>query len=248
MKRISSIFILLICIFSSVYSQESKNNINFEEEEEYRKKSENKYQFSVSYRIEAGYVQDWQHSQSLSYPDLYLHGARIGGMVGFALPYSLSAEIGLRYSLTAGQTEQHIRAAQLDVTQAQWLKHNIMEHRLTIPLLISSELQLWRLLSMYVFTGPQFELGLAQTDNIVSQLDPSTIKWMQENKMPTDSYERYSANELSRFGVSWSIGGGFQWDKYRLSAGYDFGLNNLARNAKQHMWQWSWFVCFSYRF
>lgn len=248
MKRISFIFVLLIYVFSSVYSQESKNNINFAAEEESRKKSENKYQFSVGYRIEAGYVQDWQHSRSLSYPDLYLHGARVGGMVSFALPYWLSLEVGLRYSLTTGITEQHIRATQLDVTQAQWLKHNVMEHRLAVPLLINYDLQLWRLLSMHFFTGPQFELGLAQTDNIVSQLDPTTVAWMQKNGMHTESYERYSAGELNRFCFSWTIGGGFQWDKYRLSAGYDFGLNNLARNTEQHMWQWSWFVSFSYRF
>jgi hypothetical protein len=41
-----------------------------------------------------------------------------------------------------------------------------------------------------------------------------------------------------------------EWDRYRVQAGYDFGLNNLQRTSfvpDQKMHQWGWMVTFSYK-
>jgi hypothetical protein len=46
------------------------------------------------------------------------------------------------------------------------------------------------------------------------------------------------------------LGGGFEWDRYRLQAGYDFGLNNLQRNTAvptHKLYEWGWMVAFSYK-
>ena len=59
------------------------------------------------------------------------------------------------------------------------------------------------------------------------------------------------ADELIRANIQWGVGGGLEWDRYRLQSGYDFGLNNLVRHqqvSKQYMSEWGWFVTFSYRF
>ena len=47
------------------------------------------------------------------------------------------------------------------------------------------------------------------------------------------------------------LGGGLEWDCYRLQSGYDFGLNNLVKHPQakgQYMSEWGWFVSFCYRF
>ena len=58
-------------------------------------------------------------------------------------------------------------------------------------------------------------------------------------------------NDLVRANIQWSIGGGFEWDRYRLQSGYNFGLNNLVRHPQtqgQYMSEWGWFVSFCYKF
>jgi hypothetical protein len=58
-------------------------------------------------------------------------------------------------------------------------------------------------------------------------------------------------DELIRANIQWGLGGGLEWDRYRLQAGYDFGLNNLIKHPvidDQQMWQWGWFVSFCYKF
>jgi hypothetical protein len=59
------------------------------------------------------------------------------------------------------------------------------------------------------------------------------------------------ADELIRANIQWGLGGGLEWDCYRLQSGYDFGLNNLVKHpqtAGQYMSEWGWFISFSYRF
>ena len=44
------------------------------------------YHFGMEYRLEIGYVQHEQRTHELSYPDMYLHGARVGATFTFLLP------------------------------------------------------------------------------------------------------------------------------------------------------------------
>jgi hypothetical protein len=56
--------------------------------------------------------------------------------------------------------------------------------------------------------------------------------------------------ELYRTNIQFGLGGGLEWDRYRLQAGYDFGLNNIMRtpgilNQKAH--EWGWICTFAYK-
>ena len=101
---------------------------------------------------------------------------------------------------------------------------------------------------MMFFTGPQIGIGLAQYDFLDKKLSVGTEAWVVEQGYPIESYDRLAEKELWRLNVQWALGGGFEWDKYRLYAGYQFGLNNRVRHkviSDQHMWEWGWFVNFS---
>ena len=55
---------------------------------------------------------------------------------------------------------------------------------------------------------------------------------------------------LYRTNVQFGVGGGIEWDRYRLQSGYDFGLNNLMRTpivVDQKLHEWGWLVTFSYK-
>lgn len=208
------------------------------------------YTFGVEYRIEAGYIQNEQRSTNDTYPHTFLHGARIGATFNFLLPHSFSLQTGLFYSLGYGVNEQHWRSMNDNTTQEEYLTHRILEHNLIVPVRAYYNILLWRELKMFFYGGAQVQVGLAQTDYIKQHLSNDVAEWLQQKELPTSTYDKMT-NELYRPNIQLGVGGGFDWGRYRLQAGYDFGLNNLIRQKKadsQQMWEWGWYVSFGYRF
>ena len=217
-----------------------------------KKQVKKEYQFGVEYRIEAGYVQHEQRTKDLTYPQLFLHGARVGATFTFLLPLHFSAQTGLLYTVTCGKNEQHWRSMSVQATRIEQLNHTVVEHNLTLPVRLYYTIPLWRQLNLFFYTGLQVQIGLAEMDYIDdSNMTDATRTWLNNNGIHTDKYDRMKEDRY-RTNAQWGLGGGFEWDRYRLQSGYDFGLNNLAHKKeyapKRNMTEWGWFVSFSYRF
>jgi len=254
MKRIVSIF-LLACLSTLVVWADDKpqpayqiaDNTFFDPNR--KEEKVNPYVFHVDYRVEAGYVQHWQKTRDISYPDMYLHGIRLGATFSFAMPYHFSLQTGVLYTLVYGKTEQHWRSQDAPSVQVEYLNHRVLEHNLTIPLRTYYTIPLWKQLNLFFYTGPQLHIGLAETDYIQDHLSAGTKAWLESQSIPVSTYDRM-ADEIWRANIQWGLGGGLEWDCYRLESGYDFGLNNLVRHPKtdgQYMAEWGWFISFSYR-
>lgn len=266
--------ILLLAVFSITGMAQDADKIKtpdlqtaepdfFDPTRDAKKKQE--YHFGMEYRVEAGYVQNHQQSLKKNYPGTYFHGARVGATMDFLLPYRFSAQVGVLYTLTYGSYRQSWAAMGYEDIYAHsaYIDHRVMHHQLTIPARVYANIHLWKELNMFLYAGPQLQIGLAARDNLKACVTDSTIHWMQgasvaipygnttiASAVHTDPYDRYQEKELWRTNIQLGIGGGFEWDKYRLQAGYDFGLNNLIRQrviANQHMWEWGWYVSFSYK-
>ena len=218
------------------------------------------YEFGMEYRIEAGYVQNAHLSDNKTYEDTYMHGGRIGATADFLLPYRFSLQVGVLYTLTYGTSLQ--RWGQMSYedysspdpitgkVHSGDILHRLYEHQLTIPVRAYYHIPLWKQLGMFFFTGPQLHIGLALKDDMQADLSTATKQWFETIGQPYQPYDRYTTKELYRTTIQWGVGGGFEWDKYRLQAGYDFGLNNQVRTRKtadQKMWEWHWFVSFAYK-
>lgn len=223
------------------------------------------YHFGMEYRLQAGYVQNQQRSREKNYPGTFFHGAHVGATVDFLLPRRFSAQVGLLYTLTYGTYLQNWAAMGDEDIYAHkaYIDHRVMQHQLTIPMRVYANIHLWKDLNMFFYAGPQLQIGLAAHDNLRACVTDSTIQWMQgtavslldgtsiiPSPVPTEPYDRYQSKELYRTNIQMGVGGGLEWDKYRLQAGYDFGLNNLVHQrviSNQHMWEWGWYVSFSYK-
>ncbi len=209
------------------------------------------YQFGVEYRLEVGYAQNNQRTANLSYPDLYTHGARLGATVTFLLPKHFSLQTGLLYAVTYGTSEQHWRSMSAQTTQLEYCKHRVLEHNLVIPIRAYYTIPVWKQLNLFFYGGPQLQFALGETDYIKPHLSAQAQGWLSDQGIRTDTYDKVWSGELYHTNVQMGIGGGIEWDRYRLQGGYDFGLNNRVRKPmieNQHMWEWSWYVSFSYRF
>jgi len=211
---------------------------------------EERYQFGMEYRIEAGYVQDWQRTHDISFREMYLHGMRLGATFTFLLPKHFSMQTGLLYTLQYGIKDQHWRSVDAPSVQTEYIRHRVLAHQFTIPVRAFYTIPLWKQLNLFFFTGPQLHIGLAENDYMQKHLSEGTEAWLSSQGIPTEPYDRM-ADELVRANIQWGLGGGLEWDCYRLQGGYDFGLNNLVKHPvvkDQYMSEWSWHVSFSYRF
>lgn len=211
---------------------------------------EEPYSFHVDYRVEAGYVQHWQRSRAISFPDMYLHGIRLGATFSFALPKHFDLQTGMLYTLVYGRNDQHWRSMDAPSVQTEYIRHRVLEHNLTVPVRVYYTIPLWKKLNLFFYTGPQLHIALAENDYLQNHLSVGTQTWLETQGIPTAPYDRMS-DLLVRANIQWGLGGGLEWDCYRLQSGYDFGLNNLVRHPQtkgQYLSEWGWFVSFSYRF
>ena len=255
MKKICCIIAILAVSVVTLWADDTKkpayqiaDNTFFDPTRKVEK--EQRYQFNVDYRLEVGYAQDQQRSRNLTYPDMYLHGVRLGATFTFNLPIHFSLQTGVFYTLLYGRQQQHWRSQDAPTVQEEYIQHRVLAHNLTIPVRCFYTIPLWKQLNLFFYTGPQLHIGLAQNDYLQNHLSPKTEAWLQTQNIPTEPYDRMDS-ELMRANIQWGVGGGLEWDCYRLQSGYDFGLNNLVRTklvANQQMWEWGWYVSFGYRF
>lgn len=252
-KRIYIVLLLgALCVYA--YADEKKkpdlqiaDNTFFDPT---KKKVEESYHFGVEYRIEAGYVQHAQRTRKLSYPQLYLDGAQIGATFTFLLPMHFSVQTGLLYTFTYGKNEQHWRSMSTQAIQTEVIKNKVYEHNLTIPARAYYTIPLWKQLNLFFYTGLQIKIGIAEDCHMTANLSEDTKAWLDNLGIPTENYDRMK-EDRTRVNAQWSLGGGIEWDRYRLQSGYDFGLNNLAKKNGadyRYMAEWGWSISFCYRF
>ena len=221
------------------------------------------YKFSTPWRLEVGYAQLNHRTQDTS--ALYLHGVRLGATVDFVLPYHFSIQTGALATLTFGKNAHKWPSTfaipdengnymtgdnDYENTQNNFLQNDIVQLQLTIPVRAYYNITLWRKLRMFFFAGPQLQIGLTNYYRVQKNLSPTANQWLAKQGVKTTDYDQYLEKQLYRTNIQFGLGGGFEWDRYRLQAGYDFGLNNILRSNKSlhhKMNEWGWMCTFSYQ-
>ena len=214
-----------------------------------KKKEKEPYQFSTDWRIEAGYVQNDNRNRDTTI--YYQHGMRLGATVDFNLPYRFSIQTGALATLTYGVNKQHWASLTQESAQVEVLNHHIVQLQLTIPARAYYNIKLWKKFNMFFYAGPQLQLGLTNYDIIDNQTSALCTQYIESLNQLTTDHDRFVNKELYRVNVQFGLGGGFEWDRYRLQAGYDFGLNNLLKTPivpEEKIYEWGWMVAFSYKF
>jgi len=247
------LYLLCMCVWSvSMLAQTATPDLQTHDQVFFdpNANKEEPYVFEMEYRLEGGYVQHWQHSKT-NISRMYLHGGRIGATFDFMLPKHFSAQVGLLYTLAYGKQAQKYGIAEEEESYAMSdsITHRVTEHWLAIPMRVYYNIKLWKKLNLFFYGGPQLMIGLAEIDNIYNPLPEKATAYYQSQGIPMERYNRFDT-ELYPVNFQLGLGGGLEWDCYRLQAGYDFGLNNQSRNRQiddMHMWEWSWYVSFAYR-
>jgi hypothetical protein len=215
-----------------------------------RKVEQEDYQFATPWRFELGYTQ--LNHRAMDTATLYLHGMRIGATVDFVLPRHFSVQTGALLTLSYGQKNQHWASMTEESAQINILQHNIVQLQLTIPARAYYTIKVWKKLNFFVYAGPQLQVGLTSYDIInKDKISSLTVDWLKGQGIRVENHDRYVEKEYWRTSIQMGLGGGLEWDRFRLQAGYDFGLNNIYRTPTldtQKTNEWTWMTTFSYKF
>lgn len=213
-------------------------------------KVQEEYKFGYDYRLEVGYNQVNQRMMNDTNSLSYLHGARLGVVFDLHLPLHFAIETGILYNINYGRYDQHWRSMDQQSVQIEYLRHNVVQHNLTIPIRATYTVPVWKKLNLLFYGGPQLQLTIAETDYMQQHLSAKTLEWLQKQGVRTERYDKVWTGEYLPVNIQMGVGGGIEWDRYRLQSGYDFGLNNRLLKpvmAGQKIWDWSWYVSFSYK-
>ena len=170
-------------------------------------------------------VNDPQTKDSLSH-NIHLNGFKAGLVYDASYIAGFGSTIGINYTF--------------GVSNGGWESRNpaYNEYPMDRRLITYNEVELfvdWQYkfevakeTYLMLYTGPTLQCGLAFTmRNDTRKMDNGEISTVRNS-----AYRTEEQNEaLKRLNVTWGVGAGFQYKRYFLRGGYDFGLINPYKSA-----------------
>ena len=96
-------------------------------------------------------------------------------------------------------------------------------HQLEIPIDWQYKFEIAKRTWIILYTGPTLQCGLDLTSKWYKTNNGKEITLEKDNSFYSEDMKD---KELKRINVTWGLGAGFQYDRYFLRGGYDFGLIN----------------------
>ena len=96
-------------------------------------------------------------------------------------------------------------------------------HQLEIPIDWQYKFEIAKRTWIILYTGPTLQCGLDLTSKLYKTNNGKEIILEKDNSFYSEDMKD---KELKRINVTWGLGVGFQYDRYFLRGGYDFGLIN----------------------
>lgn len=189
-----------------------------------------------TYRLEVGYNNPVRFGANVS-PTKF-DGIRIGGTAEFGLKKNFSLLTGVLYNFVYSNKLQ-------GYPNSDSVVYKTLGHFVDIPLRVTYTYPITKNMKIFAFGGPNFNIGLFQNQQTTSTL---TDALNQLNGVKPGKSELYSESIINRLNLQIGLGGGIQWKKYQLKAGYDFGLNKLNRTGTGTVNQSGWYISLAYEF
>ena len=154
------------------------------------------------------------------HPTAY-NGLKIGVVYDATLVKGFGVTMGLNYTFGANSTDwkqQHTTSLYPEVRlRGQY-------HQLEIPVDWQYKFEIAQNTWLMLYTGPTLQCGLELKDKWYIRVNKESQAILkEENIYSVDDMNDYA---LKRLNVTWGIGAGFQYQRYFLRGGYDFGLIN----------------------
>ena len=151
------------------------------------------------------------------------NGLKVGIVYDATIVKGFGATIGLNYTFGANATDW-MKRIHTQPTEYPQIRSRGQYHQLEIPVDWQYKFEIAQNTWLMLYTGPTLQCGLLFKDKWYARSDNKSNAFThEENLYSKEDMEDYA---LKRLNVTWGIGAGFQYERYFLRGGYDFGLIN----------------------
>lgn len=193
------------------------------------------------------------NSSNTSYPKdslvntTQLHGLKVGVVYDGSFIKGFGTSLGINYTFGTTNTPW---ARKYSLSEYPQIRSKVFYHAIEVFVDWQYKFEVAQETYLILYTGPTIQYGLALTQ-----------KGQQNNFGTYSAYPEGDCNrylesdpniDLQRLNVTWGVGAGFQYKRYFLRGGYDFGLINpykqkqftaadgtfMDRNTRGRLDQW----------
>ena len=175
-----------------------------------------------------------------------LKGFKVGLVYDASYIAGLGTTIALNYTFVLQQNKKKNENPYNDYPRA---RTTIMYHQIELSVDWQYKFEIAKETYLMLYTGPTLQCGVAfdmrldqQNEDILSgEIETIEGDWKSAYKVdkedkipvkdPTGKTHVPADNALRRLNITWGVGAGFQYKRYFLRGGYDFGLINPYKNA-----------------
>ncbi len=130
--------------------------------------------------------------------------------------YGIGIQTGIYYELSTDSYSEN--GTIMDEKYSSSI--NLNEHNLSIPVRAQWRYEIIQDLSVFLYTGPSFDISLAYNISISNKIPAFDID--ESAKMSL-----YDESDINRFNLMWGVGGGIRWKFLQFKVGGDWGLTSL---------------------
>ena len=174
--------------------------------------------------VQVGYTQSISRlnapeAKNILNPTAY-NGFKVGLVYDATIIKGFGVSMGLNYTFGANATDWMKKYEAL----YPQIRSRGQYHQLEIPVDWQYKFEIAKRTWLMLYTGPTLQCGLVFKDKWYARSDDKSNAFTHEkNLYSEEDMEDYA---LKRLNVTWGIGAGFQYERYFLRGGYDFGLIN----------------------
>ena len=154
-----------------------------------------------------------------------LHGLKVGVVYDGSFIKGFGASLGINYTFATSNSSW---SAKNPIGEYPKIRNQYFYHQMEVFVDWQYKFEIAKETYLMLYSGPTIQYGLAFKQKV--QEDMFDVISISEtiNRYGDD----YHNTDLRRFNVTWGIGAGFQYQRYFLRGGYDFGLINPYKNEQ----------------
>jgi hypothetical protein len=158
---------------------------------------------------------------------------KIGFNLGVLGDYAFTDMFGLQSGLILNTRGANAEGKESDYYYDYSATATVSIYELLIPVQLTLNIWLsdYSNTSLKLHAGPTLGIALAGSGEVTETYSSDYYDYYDDTD--TDTYDGiYSTygDYVNRFNLGFTIGGGFQFDRFYIGLAYDFGLTNLAKN------------------
>jgi len=157
-----------------------------------------------------------------------LNGLKVGVVYDGSIIKGFGASMGINYTFATKQSGWSSIASSFSRFPEK--RSQIFYHQLEVFVDWQYKFEIAKETYLMLYTGPTIQYGLALTQKEQQRVDESGSFSLEQK---TNRYGNDNHNtDLRQFNVTWGVGAGFQYKRYFVRGGYDFGLINPYKNTQ----------------